>query len=62
VQSLQKNFPDFKQDESIKIGCFGKATAKALEDAGFRIDLEAPSEKAPSMTGCLDLYLEEANA
>ncbi|MBQ5881066.1 MAG: uroporphyrinogen-III synthase [Bacteroidaceae bacterium] len=62
VQSLQKNFPDFEQDDSIKIGCFGKATAKALEDAGFRIDLEAPSEKAPSMTGCLDLYLEEANA
>ena len=62
VQSLQKNFPDFKQDDSMKIGCFGKATAKALEDAGFRIDLEAPSEKAPSMTGCLDLYLEEANA
>lgn len=62
VQSLQKNFPDFKQDENIKIGCFGKATAKALSDAGFRIDVEAPSEKAPSMTGCLELYLEEANA
>lgn len=62
VQSLQKNFPDFKQDENIKIGCFGKATAKALSEAGFRIDVEAPSEKAPSMTGCLDLYLEEANA
>ncbi len=62
VQSLQKNFPDFKQDENIKIGCFGKATAKALLEAGFRIDVEAPSEKAPSMTGCLELYLEEANA
>lgn len=62
VQSLQKNFPDFKQDENIKIGCFGKATAKALSEAGFRIDVEAPSEKAPSMTGCLELYLEEANA
>ena len=62
VQSLQKNFPDFKQDDSMKIGCFGKATAKAVEDAGFSIDSEAPSEKAPSMTGCLDLYLEEANA
>lgn len=62
VQSLQKNFPDFNKESGIKIGCFGKATAKALTDAGFHIEVEAPSEKAPSMTGCLELYLEEANA
>lgn len=62
VQSLQKNFPDFNKENGIKIGCFGKTTARALEEAGFRIDVEAPSEKAPSMTGCLELYLEEANA
>lgn len=60
VQSLQKNFPDFPKGK-VKIACFGPATAKALTDAGFTIDLEAPSEKAPSMTGCLDLYLEEVN-
>lgn len=60
VQSLQENFPDFAR-KNIKIACFGKATAKALTDAGFTIDLEAPSEKAPSMTGCLDLYLEAEN-
>lgn len=58
VESLLKNFPDIK-DNGVRIGCFGKATAKAIEDAGLRLDLEAPSVKAPSMTGSLDLYLED---
>jgi uroporphyrinogen-III synthase len=60
VSSLLKNFPDFK-DRGIKVACFGKATAKAITDAGLQLDLEAPSVKAPSMTGSLDLYLEEEN-
>lgn len=58
VDSLLKNVPDFK-DRGIKLACFGKATAKAIEEAGLTIDLEAPSAKAPSMTGSLELYLEE---
>lgn len=60
VESLQKNFPDFVQGD-VRIACFGKATAKAVEEAGWRLDLEAPFVKAPSMTGSLDLYLEEQN-
>lgn len=60
VESLQKNFSDFVQGD-VRIACFGKATAKAVEEAGWRLDLEAPSVKAPSMTGSLDLYLEEQN-
>ncbi len=57
IDSLLKNFPDFKQD-NVKIGCFGATTAKAVRDAGFRLDIEAPSVKAPSMTAALDLYLK----
>ncbi|MBQ9646476.1 MAG: uroporphyrinogen-III synthase [Prevotella sp.] len=56
IESLTKNFPDFKQDH-IAIGCFGPATAKAVHDAGLRLDLEAPSEKYPSMTSALQHYL-----
>ena len=37
ISSLLKNFPDFKQDD-IKIGCFGPTTAKAVKDAGDKID------------------------
>ena len=56
IESLTKNFPDFNQDK-IAIGTFGPATAKAVKDAGLRLDLEAPTEKYPSMTGALQHYL-----
>jgi uroporphyrinogen-III synthase len=56
IESLTKNFPNFNQGK-IAIGTFGPATAKAVQDAGLRLDLEAPSEKYPSMTGALQHYL-----
>ena len=56
IESLTKNFPNFNQG-NIAIGTFGPATAKAVHDAGLRLDLEAPSEKYPSMTGALQHYL-----
>ena len=49
ISSLMKNFPEFDQKD-IAIGCFGPTTAKAVRDAGLRLDLEAPSVEAPSMT------------
>lgn len=58
IASLLKNFPEFKQND-IKIGCFGSTTAQAVKDAGLRLDMEAPSVKAPSMTAALDLFLGE---
>ena len=60
IASLMKNFPNFEQND-IKIGCFGATTAKAVKDAGFRLDIEAPSAKAPSMTAALDNFLRENN-
>lgn len=58
IESLTKNFPNFNQCE-IAIATFGPTTAKAAKDAGLRVDLEAPSEKYPSMTGALNHYLLE---
>ena len=58
IESLTKNFPDFKQGD-IAIATFGPATAKAVKDAGLRLDLEAPSEKFPSMTGALQDFLQK---
>ncbi len=58
VSSLLKNFPDFKQGD-MAIGCFGSATAKALEEEGFRLDCEAPLPGIPSMTAALELFLKE---
>lgn len=60
VTSLKKNFPDFQQKD-IKIGTFGTTTAQAVRDAGLRLDLEAPTVKAPSMTAALDMFIKETN-
>ena len=58
IESLTKNFPNFNQGE-IAIGTFGPSTAKAVADAGLRLDLEAPTEKYPSMTSALQHFLLE---
>lgn len=58
VESLLQNYPKFRQGK-LKIACWGKTTAKAINDAGLRLDLEAPSAEAPSITGSLDLYLKK---
>ena len=60
VTSLQKNFPDFDQ-RNVKIGTFGATTAQAVRDAGLRLDLEAPTVQAPSMTAALDMFIKETN-
>ena len=60
IQALLKNFPDFKQDK-ISIGTFGPATAKAVRDAGLRLDLEAPSPEYPSITAAIAAYVKEVN-
>ncbi|MDR2816789.1 MAG: uroporphyrinogen-III synthase [Proteiniphilum sp.] len=58
IQSLLKNFPGFKQGDTA-IGCFGSATAKAVTDAGLRLDCEAPQPDYPSMTAALEAFLKE---
>ena len=60
IQSLFKNFPDFKQNNT-RIAAFGPTTAKAVTDAGLFLDIQAPHPNAPSMTGALELYIKEAN-
>jgi len=56
IEALLKNFPDFNQGD-IAIATFGPTTAKAAEDAGLRVDIKAPMEKYPSMTGALQHFL-----
>ncbi len=58
IASLMKNFPNFEQQD-IRIGCFGPTTAKAVRDAGLRLDVEAPTPEIPSMTAAIEKYLKE---
>ncbi len=60
IRSLLQNFPDFEQNE-IKIAGFGASTAKAVEEAGLRLDIQAPLPEAPSMPKALELFLKEHN-
>lgn len=57
IESLIKNFPDFTTNGKAVVATFGPSTAKAAKEAGLTVELEAPSEKYPSMTGALQHYL-----
>jgi uroporphyrinogen-III synthase len=57
---LLKNFPDFKQN-GTRIAAFGPTTAKAVSDAGLLLDIQAPMPNAPSMTGALEVYIQQVN-
>jgi uroporphyrinogen-III synthase len=58
IKSLYQNFPDFEQNNT-RIACFGPATAKAVSDAGLRLDIQAPTAQAPSMTMALEQYIKK---
>ena len=58
VKALKENIPNFEQGD-IKIAAFGPATAKEIEAQGLRLDLQAPSQEYPSMTGALRAFLEK---
>ncbi len=58
IESLMKNFPNFKQGD-IRIAAFGASTAKSVKEAGLRLDIEAPTPEAPSMTAAISQYLDK---
>ena len=58
IASLKKNDPNFVQGK-VKIGALGVTTAQAVKDAGFRLDFQAPTPEAPSMTAALENFLKD---
>ena len=60
IDSLLKNFPDFKQDK-IAIAALGPSTAKSVTDAGLRLDIQAPAPEAPSMPAAIDRWRTTEN-
>ena len=57
IESLFKNFPDFIQGDT-QIATFGPTTAKAAKAAGLRIDIDAPTKTAPSMTMAIEQHIK----
>ena len=60
IESLFKNFPDFEQNNT-RIAVFGNTTVRAANDAGLRIDIQAPTPETPSMTMALERYINTVN-
>lgn len=58
IESLFKNFPDFKQNETV-IAAFGPTTASAVQKHDLRLDLQAPVPEAPSMTAAIEMFIKE---
>ena len=57
VRSLQESFPEFQQ-ESLVFATFGPSTARAMEQAGLKVEIKAPTPQAPSIAEALSNYLE----
>lgn len=60
IESLFKNFPDFKQNNT-RIAVYGNSTSQAAEEAGLKINIKAPTPETPSMTMAIEKYIEEVN-
>ncbi len=57
IDSLFKNFPDFKQNNT-RIAVFGNSTIKAATDAGLQCNITAPTPEKPSMTMAIEKYIK----
>lgn len=57
VKSLLDNYPNFSQNGTL-LGAFGNNTSKAIEDAGYAVNIKAPAPQNPSMITALDNYLK----
>lgn len=58
VDSLFKNFPNFEQNNTL-IAAFGPSTKKAVKAMDLKLNIEAPTKKAPSMTMAIKDYLNK---
>lgn len=59
VKALRENFPNWEQGDT-RIAAFGESTIKALEEAGFRVDVKAsPLREVASLPMAIADYLEK---
>lgn len=60
IDSLFKNFPGFKQNDT-RIAVYGKTTRVAAEEAGLECNIIVPNEETSSMTMALENYIQTVN-
>ena len=57
VKSIYENFPDFQQND-IRFVSYGRSVVKAMDKAGLKIEISAPTSEAPSVAKAVEIYLE----
>lgn len=60
VKSLKENFPEFNAEGKV-FAVFGDATAQAVIDSGWKVEIKTPTEKHPSITMAIEEYLSKCN-
>ena len=56
VKSLYENHPDFTQGD-IKFVSYGRSIVNAMNEAGLKIEISAPTVEAPSVAKALEIFL-----
>lgn len=57
VNSLRENHPEFTQGD-IKFISYGKSIVPAMEEAGLKIEISAPTPEAPSVAKAIEICLK----
>ncbi len=58
INAFKETFKNTK-DNTVVVGTFGPATAKAAHEAGLKVKMEAPTKEYPSMTSALKNFLKK---
>lgn len=58
LESLYDNFPSYDQDKMV-IAAWGKSTLAKAEEYGLEVKIQAPVEKAKSMSVAMENYIKE---
>ena len=58
IRSLKENYPKFKQGK-VLIAAYGDTVCSAVEEAGLKINIAAPTETASSMHQAIEQFLTD---
>ncbi|MCL2168299.1 MAG: uroporphyrinogen-III synthase [Lentimicrobiaceae bacterium] len=58
ITAFKENYPDFVQNE-MAFGAVGLAACNAVKEAGWKLQVEAPTKEHPTITSALEVFLKE---
>ncbi|SUZ70525.1 uncharacterized protein METZ01_LOCUS23379 [marine metagenome] len=58
IESLFKNFPDFKQNKTV-IAVYGETTLEAAKNKNLKVEIEVPTDDSPSMAMGIENYINK---